>query len=75
MRGWWPFLIMSMVSYALLPRLLLWLCSRLFYPPDPGGVCGDARQRTGAGPDEGTGGDNPGTGEGRTREWTEVTPR
>ena len=31
MRGWWPFLIMSMVSYALLPRLLLWLCSRLFF--------------------------------------------
>jgi hypothetical protein len=31
MRGWWPFLIMSMVSYALLPRLLLWWLSRFFY--------------------------------------------
>jgi len=31
MRGWWPFLIMSMVTYALLPRLLLWLFSRLSY--------------------------------------------
>jgi hypothetical protein len=31
MRGWWPFLIMSMVSYALLPRLVLWLLSKYFY--------------------------------------------
>lgn len=31
MRGWWPFLIMSMLCYALLPRLLLWLLSRFFY--------------------------------------------
>lgn len=31
MRGWWPFLIMSMCCYALLPRLLLWLISRWSY--------------------------------------------
>ena len=31
MRGWWPFLIMSMLCYALLPRLVLWLLSRYFY--------------------------------------------
>jgi hypothetical protein len=31
MRGWWPFLIMAMVTYALLPRLLLWLLSRYFF--------------------------------------------
>jgi hypothetical protein len=31
MRGWWPFLIMCVLSYALLPRLLLWLFSRLLY--------------------------------------------
>jgi len=31
MRGWWPFLIMSMCCYALLPRLLLWLVSRWSY--------------------------------------------
>jgi hypothetical protein len=31
MRGWWPFLIMAMVCYALLPRLLLWLASIFFY--------------------------------------------
>ncbi|MEE4144636.1 MAG: DUF2868 domain-containing protein [Halieaceae bacterium] len=31
MRGWWPFLIMSMLCYALFPRLLLWLLSRYFY--------------------------------------------
>jgi hypothetical protein len=31
MGGWWPFLIMCMLCYALLPRLLLWLCSRYFY--------------------------------------------
>jgi hypothetical protein len=31
MRGWWPFLIMAMLTYAVLPRLLLWLLSRFFY--------------------------------------------
>lgn len=31
MRGWWPFLIMAMVCYALLPRLLLWLASKILY--------------------------------------------
>ncbi len=31
MRGWWPFLIMCVLSYALLPRLLLWLFSLLLY--------------------------------------------
>jgi hypothetical protein len=31
MGGWWPFLIMCMLCYALLPRLLLWFCSRYFY--------------------------------------------
>ncbi len=31
MRGWWPFLIMSMLCYALLPRLLLWALSRHLY--------------------------------------------
>ena len=31
LRGWWPFLIMAMCSYALLPRLLLWGLSGLFY--------------------------------------------
>lgn len=31
MRGWWPFLIMSMLCYALLPRLVLWVLSRFFY--------------------------------------------
>lgn len=31
MRGWWPFLLMCMLCYALLPRLLLWLLSRFFY--------------------------------------------
>ena len=31
MRGWWPFLILSMVTYGLLPRLLLWLLSKFFY--------------------------------------------
>lgn len=30
-RGWWPFLLMCMLVYALLPRLLLWLGSRLAY--------------------------------------------
>ncbi|MBP6725443.1 MAG: DUF2868 domain-containing protein, partial [Halioglobus sp.] len=31
MRGWWPFLIMCVLIYALLPRLLLWLFSLLLY--------------------------------------------
>ena len=31
MRGWWPFLAMAMLTYALLPRVLLWLLSRLLY--------------------------------------------
>lgn len=31
MRGWWPFLIMCMVCYAMVPRALLWLLSRFFY--------------------------------------------
>lgn len=30
-RGWWPFLLMCMVTYALLPRLLLWLGSRIAF--------------------------------------------
>lgn len=30
MRGWWPFLWACLLVYALLPRLLLWLLSRLF---------------------------------------------
>lgn len=30
-RGWWPFLLMCMLVYALLPRLLLWTASRLAY--------------------------------------------
>ena len=29
MRGWWPFLIMSMAVYALVPRLMLWMASKL----------------------------------------------
>ncbi len=32
MRGWWGFLFMCMLVYALLPRLLLWLASRYYYP-------------------------------------------
>ena len=32
MHSWWPFLFMSMLVYALLPRLLLgWLSRRLYY--------------------------------------------
>jgi len=31
MRGWWPFLVMAMATYALLPRLVLWLLSKLLY--------------------------------------------
>lgn len=30
-RGWWPFLAMCMALYALGPRLLLWLASRLAF--------------------------------------------
>ncbi len=30
-RGWWMFLLMSMLVYGLLPRLLLWIASRLTY--------------------------------------------
>lgn len=30
MRGWWPFLWACLLGYALLPRLLLWVLSRLF---------------------------------------------
>ena len=30
-RGWWPFLLMCMLVYGLLPRILLWLASRLAY--------------------------------------------
>lgn len=30
-RGWWPFLLMCMLVYALVPRLLLWIGSRLAY--------------------------------------------
>jgi hypothetical protein len=31
MHSWWPFLLAAMVCYALLPRILLWLASRLLY--------------------------------------------
>ena len=31
MRGWWPFLFMTLVCYALLPRVLLWLASRFYF--------------------------------------------
>lgn len=30
-RGWWAFLLMGMLVYGLLPRLVLWLVSRLAY--------------------------------------------
>ena len=30
-RQWWPFLIMSMSVYALLPRAILWWLTRIFY--------------------------------------------
>ncbi|PLW69642.1 DUF2868 domain-containing protein [Pseudohalioglobus lutimaris] len=30
-RGWWSFLAMCLVTYALLPRFLLWLLSRRLY--------------------------------------------
>ena len=31
MRGWWPFLFMSLACYALLPRVILWLISRFYF--------------------------------------------
>lgn len=31
MRGWWPFLFLCLMVYALLPRGLLWLASRTAY--------------------------------------------
>ena len=31
MHGWWPFLIMAMLFYALLPRIALWVSSKLIY--------------------------------------------
>jgi hypothetical protein len=31
MHSWWPFLFACMTCYALLPRVLLWLASRLLY--------------------------------------------
>ena len=31
MRGWWPFLMLCLLCYALLPRLLLWGLSRHWY--------------------------------------------
>ncbi len=31
MHSWWPFLFACMAFYALLPRVLLWLASRLLY--------------------------------------------
>jgi hypothetical protein len=30
-RHWWPFLIMSMTFYALLPRIILWWLTKRFY--------------------------------------------
>lgn len=30
-RGWWPFLLMCLAVYALLPRTVLWLASRLAF--------------------------------------------
>ena len=30
-HGWWPFLIMAMLCYALLPRIILWALSKWFY--------------------------------------------
>ncbi|WP_116364303.1 DUF2868 domain-containing protein [Parahaliea mediterranea] len=32
MRGWWPFLFLCLLVYALLPRLLLWLAARALAP-------------------------------------------
>lgn len=31
MHSWWPFLLVSMLCYVLLPRLLLWVVSRWMY--------------------------------------------
>ncbi len=31
MRSWWPFLFAAMACYALLPRILLWIASRILY--------------------------------------------
>ncbi len=31
MRSWWPFLFAAMACYALAPRILLWIASRLLY--------------------------------------------
>ncbi|MEM1155410.1 MAG: DUF2868 domain-containing protein [Pseudomonadota bacterium] len=31
MRGWWPFLVMTLVVYALIPRILLWCLSMWLY--------------------------------------------
>lgn len=31
MRGWWPFLFLCLMVYALLPRVLLWAGSRIAY--------------------------------------------
>jgi hypothetical protein len=31
MHSWWPFLFMAMACYALLPRVLLWVASRILY--------------------------------------------
>ena len=31
MRGWWLFLVMSMLVYAMFPRLILWGVSRILY--------------------------------------------
>ncbi|MEM8562598.1 MAG: DUF2868 domain-containing protein [Pseudomonadota bacterium] len=31
MRGWWPFLIMTVVVYALIPRIILWCLSLCLY--------------------------------------------
>jgi hypothetical protein len=31
MRGWWPFLFMSLACYALLPRVILWMVSRFYF--------------------------------------------
>lgn len=28
--GWWPFLVMSIVTYAIMPRCLLWLAARVW---------------------------------------------
>lgn len=32
MRGWWPFLLLCLLVYALLPRLLLWALARWYGP-------------------------------------------